>query len=178
MVARIALLFLLSSAAVAAPGLAEDLAVVVHPTRDARLSVDQIAQIYLKQRRFWGDGELIVPVNRDSGSSARDSFVRMVFGANARQHVVYWNRQYFRGVLPPATLASDEAVKRFVSSEPLAIGYIRMSALDDSVKVLLRLHDPRAPRKRNEIPRLRPQLARGPAAGLARLYRRLQIGFF
>ena len=40
--------------------------------------------------------------------------MRRVFGSRASQLVVYWIRQYFQGVLPPATLASDEAVRRFV----------------------------------------------------------------
>jgi ABC-type phosphate transport system substrate-binding protein len=139
---RASLLGLLFATVLARPALGEDLAVIVHAGRDTRLTVEQIARIYLKQRRFWDDGELIVPVNRDSGSAARDAFVRRVFGANARQLVVYWNRQYFHGVLPPATLASDEAVKRFVAGERLAIGYVHPSVVDDSVRVVLRLRDP------------------------------------
>jgi hypothetical protein len=55
---------------------------------------------------------------------------------------VYWNRQYFRGVLPPATLASDEAVKRFVALEPNAVGYIRASQVDESVSVVRYLNPP------------------------------------
>ena len=142
MSASATLLGLLLSAAFAPPGLAEDLVVIVHVDRNAPLSIAQIAQIYLKKRRFWDDGEPIVPVNRDSGSAARESFVRMVFGSSARQHAVYWNRRYFQGILPPATLASDEAVKRFVAGEPLAIGYVHPSVVDASVRVILHLRDP------------------------------------
>ena len=144
MSARAALLGLLLSAALAPPGFAEDLVVIVHVDRDTPLSIEQIAQIYLKKRRFWENGELIVPVNRDSGSAARESFVRTVFGASARQHVVYWNRQYFQGILPPATLASDEAVRRFVAEERLAIGYVHPSVVDASVRAVLHLRDPSA----------------------------------
>ena len=68
--------------------------------------------------------------------------MRQIFGAFARNLIVYWNRQYFKGVLPPATLASNEAVKRFVASEERAIGYVDASAVDASVRVVLRLHDP------------------------------------
>jgi ABC-type phosphate transport system substrate-binding protein len=141
---RASFLGLLVATVLAHPARAEDLAVIVHPERDTHLTVGQVAQIYLKQRRFWDDGGLIVPVNRDSGSVARESFVRVVFGARASQLVVYWNRQYFHGVLPPATLASDEAVKRFVAGERLAIGYVHPSVLDDSVRVVLHLRDPSA----------------------------------
>ena len=41
--------------------------------------------------------------------------------------------------LPPATLASDQAVKAYVAREKRAIGYIRASAVDASVRVALRL---------------------------------------
>jgi len=125
----------------AGPAFAEDLVVIVHADRDVRLTLPEVAQIYLKKRRFWEGGKRIVPVNRDSGSAAREGFTRRVFGEDAAQLVVYWNRQYFRGVLPPATLASDEAVRRFVAREPLAIGYISARLADASVKVVLRLED-------------------------------------
>jgi ABC-type phosphate transport system substrate-binding protein len=136
------LLALLLAAAVAAPAFAGDLAVIVHADRRAQLDRDDLAQIYLRKRRFWDDGGRIVPVNRESSSAARAAFVRHVFGADARQLVFYWNRQYYLGILPPATLASDEAVKRFVAREPLAIGYVDADAVDDSVRVILRIDDP------------------------------------
>jgi ABC-type phosphate transport system substrate-binding protein len=139
---RRALLAALLLAAVSAPVSAEELAVIVHGGRPDRPSLPEIAQIYLKQRRFWADGERIVAVNRESGSSARATFEAAVFGPRAAQLAVYWNRQYFQGVLPPVTLASDEAVKRFVASERQAIGYVHPSMVDDSVRVVLKLGHP------------------------------------
>src|SRR5262245_42943090 len=108
----------------AAPAGAEELAVIVPIDRRVSLSVTDLSRIYLRQKRYWGDGGRILPVNRESGTATRLAFDRHVFGDDARRLVVYWNQQYFRGVLPPATLASDQAVKRFVASEPRAIGYV------------------------------------------------------
>ena len=122
---------------VAAPALAEDIAVIVNKDRTTQLNREEIAQIFLKKRRFWDDGTPMLPVNQSAGSTTRASFDRAVFGAGARRLSVYWNRAYFGGVLPPATLASDEAVRRFVVSEPRAIGYIRAGAVDASVRVVL-----------------------------------------
>ena len=138
---RIALLL---ATAVASNALAGDVAVIVHPDRDVQLTLADVAQIYLRQRRFWGNGERIVPLNRDSGSAVREAFARLVYGERAGQLVFYWNQQYFQGVLPPATLASDEAVKRFVASEPLAIGYVHPGAVDAAVRVALELEERRA----------------------------------
>jgi hypothetical protein len=93
-----------------------------------------------------------VAVNRESESREREEFARAVFSENPQQLSVYWNRQYFLGVLPPATLASDRAVLLFVAREKRAIGYVRASAVDDSVHVALRLREhedaARAPREK------------------------------
>ena len=124
---------------------AEPLAVIVHPQRSATLDVHELAQIYLKQRRRWPSGELIVPLNREPTSAERDQFSRAVLAQTPQQLAVYWNRQYFHGVQPPPTLASDEAVKRFVAGEPRAIGYVRVSAIDASVRVVLQLPAPSSP---------------------------------
>ena len=124
----------------------EDLAVIVHPERLTEVTPGQLAQIYLKKRRFWPDGEQIVPVNRESESFEREIFNNVVFGSLAENLRVYWNRQYFLGVFPPATLATDDAIKEFVARERYAIGYIRASAVDDSVQVAMRLPaDPTGP---------------------------------
>jgi hypothetical protein len=128
--------------ALAQHGAAEELVVIVHPSRAAAFDAHALAQIYLKQRRYWPDGDAIVPVNREPSSTERERFASAVLGRTRDQLVLYWNRQYFQGVQPPATLASDEAVRRFVASEPRAVGYVRASALDGSVRAVLRLPDP------------------------------------
>jgi len=117
----------------------ERLAVIVSVDRQTELSRDEVAQIFLKKRRFWGEGEPIIPVNRNAASAAREVFTRQIFDQEARFLRTYWNRLYFQGILPPLTLASDEAVKRFVSREPNAIGYIDEKLVDASVRVLFLL---------------------------------------
>ena len=129
------------AAALAVPARAHDLVLIVHAEREVELTASEVAQIYLRKRHFWDDGKRIVPVNRESDSAARDSFVRAIFGNAARQLRVYWNRQYFLGILPPATLASDEAIKLFVAGERLSVGYIAPDLIDDSVKAVLRIND-------------------------------------
>ena len=98
--------------------------------------------VRLRKRRFWKEGERIVPVNRNAGSEARRIFDDGIFDFGPRQLASYWNRQYFLGVLPPPTLASDEAVLRFVAGEPRAIGYVLIDAVDDTVRVVMRIGTP------------------------------------
>jgi hypothetical protein len=115
------------------------MAVIVHPERHATLSIGEIAQIYLRRKRFWDDGSPIVPLNLPSEATLRARFSRLVLNQPEARLADYWNRQYFYGILPPATLASTEAVRRYVASDPNAIGYVPASEVDGSVHVVLQL---------------------------------------
>lgn len=125
----------------AAPSAAEDLvelAVIVHPSRAVTVDVDDLRRIYLKQRRFWPDGSPIVPINREDGPLRR-ILDQLVGGPEPARLAAYWDRRYFEGIFPPITLASDEAVRRYVASRPNAIGYVDARVVDASVHVALRL---------------------------------------
>jgi ABC-type phosphate transport system substrate-binding protein len=115
------------------------LVVIVHPTRQAELSPELLAQIYLRRKRFWDDGTPIVPLNLEAGAALRAAFSRAVLRQSETRLADYWNRQYFYGVLPPATLASPQAVVRYVAAEPNALGYVSVEDADASVRVVLSL---------------------------------------
>jgi ABC-type phosphate transport system substrate-binding protein len=116
-----------------------ELAVIVHPSRAATLTAETVKRIFTKRQRFWDDGHPIVAINQEVASPAREAFTRIVFGAEAARLPAYWNEQYFHGVLPPITLGSEEAVVRYVTSRPDAIGYVDVRRVDASVAVALRL---------------------------------------
>jgi len=115
---------------------------IVHRTRSSQLNIHDVVNISLKRRRFWDDGAPIVPVNREPGSDARETFSRRALGRPSAAFTAYWNEQYFHGVFPPITLSSSAAVKRHTATERNAIGYIDASEADDSVRVVLRLEQP------------------------------------
>lgn len=114
-------------------------AMIVHPERHCELSADALAQIYLRRKRFWDDGAAIVPLNLPAGTSLRRHFSRLVLRQSEARLEAYWNRQYFDGILPPVTLASTEAVLRYVASDPNAIGYVPASEVDGTVRAVLQL---------------------------------------
>ncbi len=122
-----ALVLVLLAPAASAPE-SPPLAVVVHRTRHDELSLADLAQVYLRRKRFW-----------DDGTPLRVAFSRAVLQRSETDLADYWNRQYFYGVLPPATLASTAAVLRYVAADPNAVGYVPLSEVDDSVTVVLHL---------------------------------------
>ena len=115
------------------------LVVIVHPARKAQLNLEDVARIYLKKHRVWDDGQPIVALNQAPGSPARESFSQLALGSESTRLSTYWNEQYFHGILPPVALSSAASVKRYVASDPNAIGYIELSDVDDSVHVALQL---------------------------------------
>ena len=136
------LVALASAIGAARPGGAEDLTIrlIVHRSRAGTLSESDVRAIYLKQKLFWDDGKSLVPINREAGSVAREEFSQRLFGRGSRRLAAYWNQRYFEaGEFPPATLASDEAVVRFVSENPEAVGYVTNDDLHPDVAVVLSL---------------------------------------
>jgi ABC-type phosphate transport system substrate-binding protein len=116
----------------------QGLSVIVHPSRTAKLTRSDLRGIYLKQKLFWDDGEPIVAINREAGSTIRETFSEAILGQSTRQLASYWNQRYFEaGEFPPPTLASEEAVLRFVATNPSAIAYVSTESADSSVRVLL-----------------------------------------
>ena len=115
------------------------LAIVVHRARTDALDIEDVARIYLRKRRFWENGAPIVALHRELGTAARASFSRRVLRADPGQLRAYWDQQYFAGIFPPTVLSSCTAVKRYVATDRNAIGYIDLSEVDDSVRVVLKL---------------------------------------
>ena len=114
---------------------------IAHPSRAATLTRSEIRAIYLKRKLLWDDGQVIIPINREAESAARELFSERVFGQGSRRLATYWNQRYFEaGQFPPATLASEEAVVRFVAENPNALGYVTSETVGDSVAVVLLLN--------------------------------------
>jgi ABC-type phosphate transport system substrate-binding protein len=114
------------------------LRVIVHPSRAERLSLEDLRAIYLKQKLFWNDGQPIIAINREAGSAVRERFSETVFAQSSRRLARYWNQRYFEaGEFPPATLASEEAVIRFVAGNRNAVAYVGEGEVPDSVAVAL-----------------------------------------
>ena len=113
---------------------------ITHRTRIGNLTEAEVRAIYLKRKLFWDDGQPIIPINREAGSEAREFFSKRIFGQDSRRLASYWNQRYFEaGEFPPATLASDEAVIRFVAGNENAIGYVILENVGDAVTVVLDL---------------------------------------
>ena len=105
----------------------DGIAIIVNPQNPvADLSVEQIAQIFKGEVTNWSelggsDGQ-IVPIGREAGSGTRDGFESIT---DTKDACKYQNE-----------LTSTGEVIANVASNPNAIGYASLSAVDDTVKAI------------------------------------------
>ncbi|MEA3133383.1 MAG: hypothetical protein QOG17_1229 [Gammaproteobacteria bacterium] len=140
-ISRVRLILALTLAAFAALASAEEIVVIVNPKNSAvSVTAGQVEQIFLGKTTSLPGGGNASPVDRADGSPLRDAFYEKASGKSASQVKAIWSRLVFSGKgTPPKMLASSAEVKKFVASDPNAIGYIEKSAADASVKIVLSL---------------------------------------
>ena len=101
------------------------------------LTKSQVTNIFLGKTSRFPDGTLAVPVDQADGASVRDEFYATVAGKSAEQMKAHWSKIIFTGRgHPPREETANSDVKKFLLSNPAAIGYIDKSALDANVKAL------------------------------------------
>lgn len=108
-----------------------------------KLSLEQLKLIYLRKMQVDEQGNRWIPTNLPVGNPLRQEFSSTLFSMLPEDQEHYWNAQYFHGITPPPVMSSEEAVLRFVSSTPGAIGYVQQSHSDERVKIILTLSPPK-----------------------------------
>ena len=118
---------------------AEPLAIVVNKTNPmSEVSLSDLRKIYRGQRGRWSNGRRITIVMRDQGTPERSALLRSLYGLDEEDYRRGFLQAIFSGEAndAPKMLATPNGVLRFVFNVPGAIGYVRASEVDDSVKVL------------------------------------------
>lgn len=119
---------------------AQTIVVIAHPAfAQETVSEAELASIFRRNERIDSQGRALVPVNLASDDPLREAFSRALFAQAPADMEAYWNERYFHGIAPPHTVASIEAMLRFVAATPGAIGYVPECAFDGRVKALARL---------------------------------------
>ena len=120
---------------------AADDAVVVIIHKDNQHAIDRsyLAAIYTGRLKGWPDGSPVFPLDQSDGASVREAFYLHFVGRTVANMQAVWAQNIFSGKgLPPKVASPDSEMKRIVSTNRNAIGYIRASEVDDTVRVLLR----------------------------------------
>ena len=101
------------------------------------LSPTQVADLFFGKASRFPNGLQAFPVDQAEGSAVRDEFYSKIVGKTAAQVKAYWSKIIFTGRgQPPRAVLTDLDVKKIVSLNTAAIGYIDAAQLDDSVRAL------------------------------------------
>jgi len=117
----------------------EPLVIVVNRSNPVNeLSMAELRKIFLGNRSHWANGRRITLVMRDPGEAERRVILRDVCGMNEEQLKNHFLHGLYTGeiLVSPKVLSSPTGVRKFIFNVPGAIGYLRVSDLDDSIKVV------------------------------------------
>ena len=113
-------------------------AVIVNPANDAPITSEDVAKLYLGKTKSFPNGKAATPVERGEGSAIRVGFLEKIVDKSESQMKAYWSRLIFTGKgVPPNAVDTDKEMKELVAKDPGAIGYIDVTSVDDTVKVVL-----------------------------------------
>lgn len=118
---------------------AEPLVIVVNRLNPVdNLSTADLHAIFLGSRNYWSDGRRITLVMREPGEPERKVILHDVCGMTEDQFKVHFLRGLYTGeiLVSPKTLTTPLGVRRFIFNVPGAIGYLRQSDVDATVKII------------------------------------------
>jgi hypothetical protein len=117
----------------------QSLAIVVnHANPTDNLSIAELRKIFLGRKTRWPSGRRVAVAMLESQYPERRSALRQIYHMDENAYEEYFMKATFRGevFVAPKTLASPDLMRKFVFNAPGAIGYLRTSDLDDTVKVV------------------------------------------
>jgi len=128
-------------ALLAAAGLAQagDVVVIVNKANDNSVDKALVAKIYTGESKVWAGGGAINAIDLTDDNPGRASFANDFVGKSPAALKSLWTQNVFTGkAVPPKAMSTDEDVKKAVAANKGAIGYIKASSADDTVKVVLK----------------------------------------
>jgi ABC-type phosphate transport system substrate-binding protein len=136
----------------------ETIAIVVNQENTIdNLTMKDLRSIFLGERSHWPNGRRITLVMLEPGQLERKAILRDIYRMNETDFSRHFLQGLFTGevFVSPKTLASPVGVRKFIFNVPGAIGYVRASDVDSTVKVV-RI-DGRLPEDKDYEVRLQPR---------------------
>ncbi|MGH7601079.1 MAG: hypothetical protein ACREOI_32375 [bacterium] len=115
------------------------ISVIAAKSTEAKATKTEVKEIFTGVKLKWPNGNKIQVVDQPDTELGK-KFYDMVIGKSANQIRRQWMKLLLSGqAAAPIKQPSDKNVKKIVAGNPNAIGYIATSALDDSVREILRI---------------------------------------
>lgn len=119
----------------------EVLAVIVNKSNPASvLGQNELRPIFQTTKNRWDSGQDAVPINLLEDSPLRAEFDQAVLGLDPERVARYWTDRKVRGgARPPIRVPTSSAVLKAVAAKPGAVGYVRWSEVNNTVKVVAKV---------------------------------------
>jgi phosphate transport system substrate-binding protein len=124
---------------VASQAAADDVVVIVNKSNPVDgLTMIELRKIVLGQQTKWPDGKKIAVLMTMPGQPERDSTLKIVCGMTETDFTLHFMHASFNGatVDPPRAVGSGVQVRQSVAGTPNAVGFIKASDADGSVRVI------------------------------------------
>jgi ABC-type phosphate transport system substrate-binding protein len=123
-------------------GAGEDvIAVIVNKANPASvLGASELRPIFQTSKTTWSSGGDAVPINLPEDNALRLAFDEAVLGLDAERVARYWKDRKIRGgARPPIRVSNSAAVLRAVAAKEGAVGYVKTSEVNPTVKVVAKI---------------------------------------
>jgi ABC-type phosphate transport system substrate-binding protein len=102
------------------------------------LTMAELRKLFLGDRGHWPDGHRVTLVMREPGEPERQTILRDVCQMNENDFKNHFLHGLFTGeiLVSPKILDTPTGVRKFIFNVPGAIGYLRQTDVDATVKVL------------------------------------------
>lgn len=101
---------------------------------------DDLRPIFQTKKDTWPDGTPAKPFNLPDSNAVRQGFDAAVLGLDPDRVARYWiDRKIRGGERPPQTAPSSGVLVKVIAKTPGAVGYVEVSAVDASVKVVAKV---------------------------------------
>ncbi len=132
-------LALLAGATLSMSAWAADVVVIVNKANANVVDKAFVVKAYTGATKSWPDGGPVFVLDQSEDNPIRADFYSSVLGKSSANMKAQWAHNIFSGKgLPPKVANPDAEVKKIVSTNKNAIGYINASNVDDTVKVVLK----------------------------------------
>lgn len=116
---------------------ADDIVIIVNKDNPNQIDRAFVVQVYTGAVKGWPDGSPVFALDQAEDAPARHLFCTTILGRSMANVRAIWSQNIFTGKgLPPRVAGVDAEMKQIVAANRHAIGYIRASAVDSSVRVV------------------------------------------
>jgi ABC-type phosphate transport system substrate-binding protein len=117
----------------------EALVIIVNKANPVEtLTTEELRKYFRLERERWADGRKNTVLMLPSGTGERETVLRLIYQLDDSEFTRHFLQATYAGRIHsvPKELVSATNVRKFVFNVPGAIGYVRASQVDDTVKVV------------------------------------------